>query len=507
MGHNHQRLPSTSLYVALGGILAFPEAAFAASGAMPSFTMVWGVIAFVGLLLLFGWNRHLTKRLAFLQKINTNLKHTMEENTEKKRRYMKQITSVINAVPSPVFYKDRNGIYLGCNDAFARMILGISPGEIIGKAISDMPEKIPHDLAKTYQAKDQELIDNPGTQFYEAQVQCADGEQREFFFSKATMTTPSGDVDGIVGVMLDITLRKKAEQELMESRERFRCLQEASFGGVVIHERGRIIDCNKTLADITGYTREELVGMDSMTLISPEYRTQVMGRILSGVETPCDAAGLHKDGTTFPLEIKARIMPIHGRMARVAELRDITDRKKTEEELKSLIQKLDETNRKLKDLSLIDTLTGTYARDHAVSLLYKELKKAKRNNHPVTIMLSDIDGFKRMNTEHGHPFGDHVLQRISRCIIKCMREVDLVGRFGGDEFLMVLPDTDLGTGREVAERIRHTVEELSWKEKGFTTTLCIGVAAYRPAEDNDPLKEADRCLPRARTRGINQIES
>ncbi|BCS94740.1 hypothetical protein DSLASN_03720 [Desulfoluna limicola] len=471
------------------------------------FTTAWGVVALVGLLLLFGWNRNLTKRLAFLKKVTATLKHTMEENAQKTRRSMKQITAVINTVPSPVFYKDRHGVYLGCNEAFARMILGISPKEIIGKALSDMPDKIPAELAKKYHAKDQELMDNPGTQFYEARVQCADGELREFFFSKATMMTPSGDVDGIVGVMMDITQRKKAEQELMESRERFRCLQEASFGGVVIHDRGRIIDCNKTLADITGYTREELLGMDSMKLISPEYRTQVMSRILSGLETPCDAAGLRKEGTTYPIEIKARIMPIHGHMARVAELRDITERKKTEEELKALIEKLDETNRKLRDLSLVDTLTGTYSRDHVTSLLCQELKKAKRNNRPVTIMLADIDGFKQMNSVHGHPFGDHVLQRISRGIKKCVREVDLVGRFGGDEFLMVLPDTDLETGKEVAGRIRSAVQGLSWKEKGFTTTLCIGAAAYRPSEDNDPLKEADRCLSRARARGNNQIES
>lgn len=88
------------------------------------------------------------------------------------------------------------------------MILGISPEDIIGKSLTDMPDKIPPELAKKYQAKDQELIDNPGTQFYEALVNCADGETREFFFSKATIMTPEGDVDGIAGVMLDISQRK-----------------------------------------------------------------------------------------------------------------------------------------------------------------------------------------------------------------------------------------------------------------------------------------------------------
>ncbi|WP_300672365.1 sensor domain-containing diguanylate cyclase [Desulfoluna sp.] len=489
------------LYLSIG-VLLMPTLSQAASEAMDTHltTTPWGlgVLALMALMLLLYWNRTLKKRMILLTTKNIAITQAMKESTLKATYAMEQSAAVLNTVPSPVFYKDRHGTYLGCNQAFATMILGIAPDDIIGKSLTDMPDKIPPELAKKYHAKDQELIDSPGTQFYEARVRCADGETREFFFSKATMVTPKGEVAGIAGVMLDITQRKKAEQDLKESRERFRCLQEASFGGVIIHERGRIIDCNKTLADITGYSQEELVGMDGQTLISPEYQLQAKSNILAGQEKPFDAMGIRKDGTPFPIEVKGRILSLHGRMVRMAEIRDITERKKSEEEREALIATLDRANKKLSELSTIDALTGLYSKGHIIPLLDHEFKKSKRTHRPATLILADIDGFTHINQIYGHPFGDRVLQRISRLLLACVREVDLVGRFGGDEFLILLPDTDLGASEKVTGRIHSSLRELSWRTPDFSATLSMGVAEYDPDRNNDPLKEADRRLSKTR---------
>jgi PAS domain S-box-containing protein len=144
-----------------------------------------------------------------------------------------------------------------------------------------------------------------------------------------------GAVTGYEGVLGDITDRKTAEIELRESEERFRILQEASFGGIGIHDKGLILDCNMGLERVTGYSREELVGMDGLKLIEPGWRAIVMERILGAYELPYDVLGLRKDGSTYPLEIQGKQIPYHGRTVRVTEFRDITARKLAEEALRA----------------------------------------------------------------------------------------------------------------------------------------------------------------------------
>ena len=90
------------------------------------------------------------------------------------------LETLIDTIPNPVFYKDIQGIYWGCNEAFANQLLGLTKERIIGCSLFDLPDAIPSDLAGIYHQKDLELIENPGTQFYEAPVQCADGFKRDF---------------------------------------------------------------------------------------------------------------------------------------------------------------------------------------------------------------------------------------------------------------------------------------------------------------------------------------
>jgi len=137
------------------------------------------------------------------------------------------------------------------------------------------------------------------------------------------------------GVVSDITKRKQAEIELKESEIRFRILHEASFGGIGIHDKGLILDCNQGLADITGYSMVELIGMDGLNLIAPDYRDMVMQNIITGYEKTYDAEGIRKDGTTYPLEIRGKSLPYKGKNVRVTEFRDITDRKRAEDALRS----------------------------------------------------------------------------------------------------------------------------------------------------------------------------
>jgi PAS domain S-box-containing protein len=130
------------------------------------------------------------------------------------------VRSLLDTIPSPIFYKDAHGVYQGCNPAFAEQIIGLPRERIAGSSLFDLPEAIPPDLAKVYHEQDQRLIAQGGVHRYEAPVQCADGVRREFLFTKATFDGADGEPAGLIGVMLDITERKRAE-EAAESLARF----------------------------------------------------------------------------------------------------------------------------------------------------------------------------------------------------------------------------------------------------------------------------------------------
>jgi PAS domain S-box-containing protein len=137
----------------------------------------------------------------------------------------------------------------------------------------------------------------------------------------------------VICTFTDITTLKNIQQELRESEQRFRILQEASFGGIGLHDRGVVIDCNQGLCDITGYPYEELIGRNGLDLIAPEWQPMVMNNIRSGYEKPYDVEGIRKDGTRYFLEVHAKNIPYHGKTIRVTEFRDITDRKLSEEKI------------------------------------------------------------------------------------------------------------------------------------------------------------------------------
>jgi len=141
----------------------------------------------------------------------------------------------------------------------------------------------------------------------------------------------NGQVVGASFFGKDISDRKNAEAALLESEERFKALHNASFGGISIHDKGIIIDCNQGLVEMTGYSRDELMGMDGLLLISTEWRETVRINIQQGLEKPYEVIGIRKNGESYPLLIEARNIPYKGKMVRITEFRDITQQKKAEE--------------------------------------------------------------------------------------------------------------------------------------------------------------------------------
>lgn len=141
--------------------------------------------------------------------------NSLEKNIKVNNSFLQML---FNTIPNPMFYKDVNGIYQHCNDAFSKIILGIPKERIIGKTLYELPDVIPKEYADIYYEKDKTLLENPGEQFYEGKVKCSDGLHRHYHFYKSTFVL-DGEVLGLVGVMLDVTNYKKIVENLDEKNK------------------------------------------------------------------------------------------------------------------------------------------------------------------------------------------------------------------------------------------------------------------------------------------------
>lgn len=166
----------------------------------------------------------------------------------------------------------------------------------------------------------------------------------------------------------------------------------------------------------------------------------------------------------------------------------------------------------LEQLSKTDSLTGAINRRHFMELLEHELRQARRYERPLAVVMIDLDHFKRVNDEHGHLAGDAVLLAAAGAITRSLRDSDVVGRYGGEEFALILPNTDLAGAREVAERCRASVASSRAPTGGGTVgvTASMGIASY-PAADidtvDDLLRAADQALYRAKAAGRDRVEA
>lgn len=240
---------------------------------------------------------------------------------------------LLNSIVMPVFFKDVDGVYKDCNPAFARGILGLPLEEVKGKSLFDLPSKIPHDLAKKYHQQDLDLMKKEGTQIYEYKVKRSDGTLGEYVFYKSPTYKADGDLSGIVGIMLDITERKKMEGELIESNQRMETLMEAAHVGIAIHEKGKVLDVNPATCNILGYSADEMIGRDVLSFFPEESHSFLEKFIESEESSSFDSMCFTKEGKLIPVAISGRRFPYKDRIVRVAELIDLTEREELNRKL------------------------------------------------------------------------------------------------------------------------------------------------------------------------------
>ena len=257
--------------------------------------------------------------------------------------------TVLDTIPNPVFYKDREGRYQGCNLAFAEQITGLPKEAIVGCTLFDLPETIPSHVAEIYANQDAALFETAGTQFYESEVLCADGVRRHFFINKATFLDTRGRPAGIVGVMLDITERKQTEEALRKSEERFRrFFEDTTLGIFQSTENGRILTVNPALARMFGYdTPNSLLaaaGQDASILYDDSVDRDHNIRLVTRSEAPVQIETRYRrrDGTPFMGEFHAwKVRDREGRLLYLEGfIEDISERKQFEQSLRNSERRL-----------------------------------------------------------------------------------------------------------------------------------------------------------------------
>ncbi|MEQ5834394.1 diguanylate cyclase [Marinobacter sp. NFXS9] len=171
-------------------------------------------------------------------------------------------------------------------------------------------------------------------------------------------------------------------------------------------------------------------------------------------------------------------------------------------------QELQSAMQQIRELANIDELTGIANRRRLTDAFSDEISRSRRSGSPLSIALLDIDHFKRINDQFGHPTGDAVLKHIARTIRESLRETDCFGRYGGEEFLMILPQTDLNGARVKAERTCRLLRELGCDRihPGLRISTSIGVAQFRNGESShETVQRADKALYMAKTTGRDKV--
>jgi len=288
---------------------------------------------------------------------------------------------------------------------------------------------------------------------------------------------------------------KKTQKELQREKDILSLAIEAVGALImVVDVTGKITFINKKGTQMLGYEREEIMGKNWIEHFAPErwasdgyevFRKLQKGELPSHYIHPF----LRKDGAQRILSCDTTILK--GNKGHIIGLLCVAQN----------ITQIKEMERKLRNLSHTDYLTGLYNTRYFYKKIKEEIQRSQRYKVPFSLLYIDIDNFKRCNDVHGHQTGDQVLQKFSKMLNSQLRNIDSAFRYGGEEFIVLLPHTGEKEAREVTERIRRKVEQHLFPLYGIT--LSIGVAQYQVGEDI--VEQADRAMYRAKRQGKNKV--
>ena len=334
----------------------------------------------------------------------------------------KLLTSLADQVPALIAYYEvgtyqcrfANQGYAEANGCTTANILGKTTREVIGEAAWQMIA--PHVDAVLRGEKVQ----------YEREQTRPDGSRHQIDVSLVPHFGADGRQLGAFVLINDVTRRHQREQSILESEEKLAKFAQASTEGIYFHEDGIYTDVNPAMAQMLGYTQAELVGRRAIDFVAAECRQTVLDYMAAQREDVYETVAICRDGTRMPVELVAKTLHRNGVAYRLGIFRDIRERKAAEA--------------RIHFLAYHDVLTGLPNRRLLLERLDNLLALSRRHQTSVAVLFIDLDHFKTVNDSLGHHAGDLLLAEVATRIQAAVREVDVVARQGGDEFIVVLAD-------------------------------------------------------------------
>jgi diguanylate cyclase (GGDEF)-like protein/PAS domain S-box-containing protein len=431
--------------------------------------------------------------------------HTQERLARSERLFRSMVEHLEELMFLVAVDADGGFRYLAGNRALHEL-LKVSPEVWEGARPRELfaPEQAAH-----FEAMYRRCLAEGKTMRYEERLEIPNVGCRQFQTTLTPIDGETGRIDLIVGIAVDVTERNRllreaeAQWQLAEQRARTIevLLESAGEGIFAVDTQENVVLWNPAAERILGYTAKEIFGRCAFEVLHSRYPDgSLMPReaclIHRAIQerrsfAPGEDFFLHRDGHAVPVRLSVSPLPDGGAVVVFA---DITTLKQMEAELRRQAG--------------TDPLTGL-ANRRAFFVAGERLLAERKPEQPITLLMFDLDHFKQVNDRYGHAAGDQVLRSVAAILRETLREKDLAGRLGGEEFAVILPGTNVVGAQQLAERLRQAMAERVRipGSGGETVTISIGVAAVPPDETtlDATLSRADAALYEAKEKGRNRV--
>ncbi len=407
---------------------------------------------------------------------------------------------LLDAVGSFVYTTDLAGRYTYANQLVLELLgPGLRLDDVLGKSFTDFVDI--GEAGDSLRETDHQVLEQGETiAREETNVIHATGESRSYWSIKKPLRDATGAIIGMIGISHDITEKKRLEDQVRQQKELLDTVLDNIDGLVYVKGANRrFLYANRHLAEVFGRPVDEVVGQLDSELMprdvadafwEKDAHMLATGERYAGEESLIDAEGRlrHYWSVVVPWP------DFNGIPALIGLITDIT-------ELHALKEELQRQTR-------TDSLTGLANRRSFQERAESEFARSRRHAAPLSLVAIDIDHFKRVNDDHGHAVGDRVLQDFASCSQHALREEDLCARTGGEEFCILLPDTDAAAACAIAERIREMTSSCHPcpEHPSLVITASFGIACVEPTDTHfgTLFSRADRALYAAKQNGRNR---
>lgn len=407
---------------------------------------------------------------------------------------------ILDTIPDLVWLKDAEGVYQMCNPAMERFF-GPPESEIVGKTDFGFVDA---ETARFLQQRDREaMASEKPTQNEEWVTSAANGRRLLFETIRTRLRDRHGKMLGVLGVARDITERESVGRELALVNFALNRVKEAAY---LADEQGYFHYVNDEACRAMECTRDELmklrvIDVDCETT-QPEQWRAFWDQLRTEKAMTLESCHKTRNGKTFPVEINANYFEFSGQAYVLGLVRDITERKRVEKQIR--------------DLAYYDALTRLPNRRLLMDRLGQALIASQRSREFGALMILDLDHFKTLNDTQGHDVGDQLLVEVARRLTSNVRQHDTVCRLGGDEFVVMLEDLGqdephaITQAETIAEKVRAALNQpysLNHNGAKFHSTTSLGLTLFRgqDASVDMLLKQADVALYQAKDAGRNLV--